>query len=135
MPGLLFPFVVATPMPVLCWTGAMREKDLCWNTVDGGGVMRSKGEEFELSGTIGQADAGFMAGGTHELSGGFWLEMTLGDCNEDGIISLLDHGRFAECLAGPVAEPPALECFCFDLAPDESINLSDFAFLQNTFAR
>ena len=50
--------------------------DLSWYTIDGGGVMFSTdaGGEYELSGTIGQPDAGGpMTGGEFELTGGFWV--------------------------------------------------------------
>ncbi|UCC31662.1 MAG: hypothetical protein JSU86_05160, partial [Phycisphaerales bacterium] len=43
------------------------------STIDGGGTMRSTGGDFELSGTIGQPDAGTLSGGDFELSGGFWF--------------------------------------------------------------
>lgn len=43
-----------------------------WWTIDAGGGMRSTGDDFELSGTIGQPDAGKMSGGAFELTGGFW---------------------------------------------------------------
>ena len=44
-----------------------------WHTIDGGGEMFSAGGDFELSGTIGQPDAGdTMTGGDFELTGGFW---------------------------------------------------------------
>jgi hypothetical protein len=47
--------------------------DINWWTVDGGGVMLSAGGEFELSGTIGQPDAGaLMSGGDFTITGGFW---------------------------------------------------------------
>jgi hypothetical protein len=46
--------------------------DLSWYSVDGGGVMWSAGGGFTLGGTIGQADAGVLAGGAFTLSGGFW---------------------------------------------------------------
>lgn len=46
-----------------------------WWTVDGGGST-SKGEQFALSGTAGQADAGSMAGGVYSLHGGFWNPTT-----------------------------------------------------------
>ena len=42
-----------------------------WYTVDGGGGT-SSGGNFTLSGTIGQPDAGSMAGGDYVLDGGFW---------------------------------------------------------------
>ncbi len=45
--------------------------EVSWSTIDGGGG-RSTGGDFALVGTIGQPDAGEMAGGDYELSGGFW---------------------------------------------------------------
>jgi hypothetical protein len=53
---------------------AFGQYDLSWNTVDGGGGT-STGGAYTVSGTIGQTDAGVMAGGGpggFELSGGFW---------------------------------------------------------------
>jgi len=38
----------------------------------GGGGGTGTGGEFSLSGTIGQLDAGNMAGGDYTLTGGFW---------------------------------------------------------------
>ena len=46
--------------------------DLSWHTIDGGGVLFSSGGTLQLSGTIGQPDAGVMAGGTFVVEGGFW---------------------------------------------------------------
>ncbi|MCC6358994.1 MAG: hypothetical protein IT450_09635 [Phycisphaerales bacterium] len=60
-------------------TGAIAhaQHDLSWYTVDGGGAMSTAGGVFELSGTIGQPDAGSftqpMTGGVFELVGGFWV--------------------------------------------------------------
>jgi hypothetical protein len=42
-----------------------------WFTVDGGGGT-STGGVYAVSGTLGQPDAGAMAGGTFALTGGFW---------------------------------------------------------------
>jgi hypothetical protein len=42
-----------------------------WHTVDGGGGA-SQGGTFTLRGTIGQPDAGVLAGDGYALSGGFW---------------------------------------------------------------
>ncbi len=44
-----------------------------WSTIDGGGGMRSTGGEYELSGTIGQPNAGTGSGGGLAMRGGFWL--------------------------------------------------------------
>ncbi len=42
-----------------------------WFTIDGGGGT-SSGGQYSVSGTIGQPDAGAMAGGVYALTGGFW---------------------------------------------------------------
>ena len=45
---------------------------LDWWTVDGGGHAFSEGGGYTLGGTIGQPDAGVMAGDPYTLQGGFW---------------------------------------------------------------
>jgi len=42
-----------------------------WHSVDGGAGV-STGGPYVLSGTIGQPDAGNLAGGSYDLQGGFW---------------------------------------------------------------
>ena len=46
--------------------------DLTWYSVDAGGDTLSTGGSYTLGGTVGQPDAGLMAGGTYVLGGGFW---------------------------------------------------------------
>lgn len=98
-------------------------------TIDGGGAMRSIGGAFELSGTIGQPDAGKMTGESFELNGGFWFELEEGDCDEDGGIGLADFGAMSDCLLGPNATVNDA-CRCFDLNGSGTVDLVDFAFLQ-----
>jgi hypothetical protein len=45
--------------------------DLSWNTLDSGGTF-SNGGPYVLGGTMGQVDAGVLAGGSFTLRGGFW---------------------------------------------------------------
>lgn len=46
--------------------------DLTWSTIDAGGGS-SAGGSYQLSGTLGQPDAGApLSGGGYVLSGGFW---------------------------------------------------------------
>lgn len=46
--------------------------DLSHNVIAGGGDTFSAGGEYELGGTIAQADAGRRTGGTFIVNGGFW---------------------------------------------------------------
>jgi hypothetical protein len=61
-----------------------------WSTIDGGGG-RSSGGDFALVGTIGQPDAGKMAGGDYKLSGGFWPRGPLVSC----FVNFEDFAEFA----------------------------------------
>jgi hypothetical protein len=46
--------------------------DLTWGTIDGGGVIHSRGGAFQVSASLGQPDAGPpMQGGAFTLTGGF----------------------------------------------------------------
>jgi hypothetical protein len=68
--------------------GHANDYNLSWYTFDGGGPGApgfSTGGDFELSGTIGQADAGALSGGDFELTGGFWYRPVAVDCNTNGI--------------------------------------------------
>ncbi len=64
---LTFLFLLAAPAVL-----AQSSYDLPWWTVDGGGGS-SSGEGYNLSGSIGQAEAGTLSGGSYTLSGGFWF--------------------------------------------------------------
>ncbi len=109
------------------------EFDLSWHTIDGGGVMRSTGGDFELSGTIGQPDAGAMSGGNFTLTGGFWFEVVASDCNEDGVVNLFDYDTFQTCLTGPGGGPLPPGCNCYDFDGDGKVTLEDFATMQDMF--
>jgi len=109
-----------------------------WFTMDGGGGMSSAGGSFELSGTIGQPDAGFMTGGGFELEGGFWPGAfpaaggVPGDCDGDGDIDLADYTCFAACFNGPDIAV-SVECGDFDYDADEDVDFFDFAEFQVVF--
>ena len=50
---------------------ATAQYELSWYTIDGGGG-RSSGGPYTITGTVGQPDAAYSAGGNFELLGGFW---------------------------------------------------------------
>ena len=53
--------------------------DLTWSTIDGGGGA-SAGAGYQLTGTLGQPDAGTpLSGGVYSLSGGFWAGVSTGN--------------------------------------------------------
>ena len=103
--------------------------DISWYTIDGGGEMFTSGGDFELSGTIGQPDAGAMTGGEFELVGGFWA---IGggdnppcdpcDMNCDGDINAFDIEPFLDLLFGP--GKPCAPC-TGDANADGQINAFD----------
>lgn len=79
---------------LLMSTEVRADFDVSWLTVDGGGGMNGSAGEFELSGTIGQPDAGVMAGGDFELVSGFWALAALTTSEPcEGAIDPLDSGK------------------------------------------
>jgi hypothetical protein len=65
-------FVVSLLASVCCLSVLAQNFDIDWYTIDGGSGS-STGGTFEVSGTIGQPDAGSpLSGGSYVLQGGFW---------------------------------------------------------------
>ncbi len=112
---------------------AVSEFEISRSTIDGGGEMRSTGGEFELSGTIGQPDAGVLAGGSFTLTGGFWFAIPPGDVNEDGGTGLSDVSFLADCMGGPGGEPAKGRCRSFDGDGSGHVDLFDFSMIQSLF--
>jgi hypothetical protein len=104
--------------------GAGTDYELSWHTIAGGGAMRGAGGTFELSGTIGQSDAGMITGGTFDLSGGFWFAVAPTDCNEDGGVNLLDYETFVICLTGPDSGVVS-GCECYDVNRSGTVDMRD----------
>ncbi|MCH8147264.1 MAG: hypothetical protein IH987_04615 [Planctomycetes bacterium] len=119
--------------------GGSTDYDLSWYTIDGGGVMFSTSDdgEYELSGTVGQPDAGGPMVGTvesgYELTGGFWFAQVPGDCVFDGAVNLLDHTTFIDCSSGPSTLLTGDDCPCIDLDQDQDVDLFDFGLFQLQF--
>ena len=100
--------------------------DLTWSTVDGGGAMFSTGGTYSLGGTIGQPDAQgapLMAGGSFELTGGFWAVSQVcfcpGDMNGDGAKNGKDVQKFVDCVVA------GGNCSCADVDAAGGVTLSD----------
>ena len=103
-------------------------------TIDAGGDMLSEGGGFELSGTVGQPDAGLLSGGGLTLAGGFWFGQAPGDGNEDGGINLLDCVELNACASGPGGGLITPSCACFDLDEDQDVDLEDVGAFQRLFS-
>lgn len=129
---VLGPWMTAMVL-VLAEIGGPSPFDVSRNTIDSGGVTLSTGGDFELSGSIGQPDAGRLSGGNFALTGGYWFELVSSDCNEDGVVNLVEYDSFEQCLAGPDGAAPAATCTCYDLDVDGDITLADFATVQAMF--
>lgn len=114
-----------------------------WYTIDGGGEMAGTGGDFELSGTIGQPDAGpTSTGGQFSLTGGFWVVAqseperacgkSAGDMDGDGDVDLVDFGEFQLCFTGSTGTL-STGCECADFDGDNDADLVDFGAFQLAF--
>jgi hypothetical protein len=137
-PGAVFLLLVSFGIPAIAQSGG--GYDLSWSTVDGGGGT-STGGNYELSGTIGQPDAGSpaspMSGGNYELVGGFWAGITSPACtvfapadfDQDCDVDQDDVDAFLACVSGPdLAYLSGCEDKDFDL--DGDVDQTDFAKVQ-----
>lgn len=70
---LLLPVIAAAVLAAGMARPAAAQYTLNWHTCDGGGALGTMGGTLGLSGTIGQPDAGTLAGGAYSLRGGFWV--------------------------------------------------------------
>lgn len=96
-----------------------------WYTVDGGGEMRSSGGDYELSGTIGQPDAGEMLGEPYALTGGFWASppcWCMSDVNNDGLRNGRDIQDFIACMFSTGSN-----CACADVQTTGFLDMNDVA--------
>lgn len=93
-----------------------------WHTIDSGGGT-SSGGTYQLTGTIGQADAGNRAGGNYELLGGFWTGGPL--C----IVNLEDFAQFASYWLDGPCNADNNWCGGADLNQRDDVNVNDLTIL------
>ena len=111
---------------------ANAEPTLIWSSVDSGGGTSTSGT-LELTGTIGQTDAGTMSNGTLVLEGGFWpgpVE-TIPGCNladfavPYGVLNFFDVSGFVTAYLG--SESTA------DLDHNSELNFFDISIFLQTY--
>lgn len=104
------------------------------STVDCGGGISIAGA-YAVAGTIGQPEAGAMAGGIYILQGGFWSHsappgVTPGDMNCDGGVTVGDISGFVLALTDPAAyaaQYPACDAMAADTNEDGLVSVGDIA--------
>ncbi len=125
--------LLAVTIALLAGLGSPARADFStdWYTVDSGGVLWTAGGPFELSGTIGQPDAGVLGGGPFELIGGFWSAAPAfppGDLTCDGQINAFDIDPFVLALTDPAGYAlayPDCDAGLADINGDGSVNVFD----------
>src|SRR5712672_1472020 len=70
-PRAILKILPAVVMLCTATVGGAQNYAIDWYSIDGGGG-NSTNNQYSLSGTIGQPDAGHMSGGSFTLDGGFW---------------------------------------------------------------
>ena len=110
-----------------------------WYTIDSGGAMFTTGGVFELSGTIGQSDAGSfsqpLTGGVFELVGGFWPVAAgcncPGDIDGDCLVALADLSQVLSSFGLCSGNPGFVQAADFD--SNGCVDLADLSFLLSRF--
>ena len=108
------PFIGWLAISLLMAGSALGQYEIDWYTIDGGGGT-SSGGPYMLTGTIGQPDAGWCAGGVYELLGGFW---------PGGALCIVDFDDFAKLATQWLAGADGLDG---DLDGDDDVDLADVA--------
>jgi len=132
----LFFRMLAIAAMVVAGAAPAQDFEITRSTIEGGGVMHSIGGRFELSGTIGQPDAGLSTsqgtGSSYTLTGGFWFPLVPYDCNSDGSVNLVDYYGFKACLAGPQGGLVDGPCTCYDRDGNGQVDMRDFGNFQTS---
>ncbi len=71
---IFFTITLATLFSNMLYGQSGGDFEIKRSTISDAGGGFSEGGEFELNGTIGQADAGELMGSTFLLTGGFWIK-------------------------------------------------------------
>lgn len=105
---------------------------ITWYTFDGGGVSFATAGDLRLGGTIGQPDAGTLAGGGYTLRGGFWLG---GQAPQSGIPARPGPNAVFRVLPTVPNPVRALARVTFDLPVASNVTLAIFDVAGRTVQR
>jgi len=83
---------------LLVCNSAFAQYSIDWFTVDGGGGTTSDGV-YEITGTIGQPDAGSVIAGNYVIEGGFWSDLEPVPSAPDLTIERMSPQQRTPCLA------------------------------------
>ena len=67
-----------------------------WYSINGGGGL-SRGGPYQITGTIGQSDAGYLDGGPYEMLGGYWTGGPLCIVNLEHFALFASHWLESPC--------------------------------------
>ncbi len=121
---------LAVALVILAGSTPADELTLTWFGVNAG-AQYGAGADLELRCTIGQADAGAMAGGDLQLVGGFWNLTTaprLGDLNCDCAFDGADIDAFFLALGDPALyrqQHPGCDIMNGDINQDGAVDGAD----------
>jgi hypothetical protein len=86
-------FTVVLVMFVLSYGAIAQSYSIDWCKVSGGGGT-STGATYQVTGTIGQTDAGVaMAGGSYSLTGGFWSLISVVQISGSPLLTVTHSGN------------------------------------------
>ncbi len=114
--------LLTTVLVMVSMVGA--DYSISWYTIDGGGGT-SSGGTYQLTGTVGQPDAGYHDGGANELLGGFWGGGPLCIVNFEQFATLASYWLEESCHAGNNY------CDGADLVGEDGVNIEDLKILSS----
>ena len=126
VPYFIRAFIILTmPVALLSMPTLAEQYEITWYTIDSGGGT-SSGGPYNLTGTIGQPDADYLAGEQYELLGGFLVGGPLCTVNLEHFSMFATHW-----LDGPCNEEDNDWCGGADLNHLNDVNIDDLTILAN----
>lgn len=122
-PGRLAGGLAAVAIALTCAAAARAYDPITWRSVDSGGTGFVTAGAYRLGATIGQPDAGKLAGGAFTLRGGFWIGGQTQQVGVDDSPPVAGPFRFFRPTPNPVRSRSRV---AFDLPRASRVALSIF---------